>query len=71
MISNNEVSRWHNPVQYGSNTVFFLELGSDGPPPPGGGMDKGGGGAGHGGARVQQHQLGSIAHAVQQVWWQL
>ena len=36
IISDNEVSRWHNPVQYGSNT-FFLELGSDGPPPPGGG----------------------------------
>ena len=48
IISGNEVSRWHNPVQYGSNTFFLLELGSDGPPPRGGGMDKGGG-AGHGG----------------------
>ena len=36
IISDNEVSRWHNLVQYGSNT-FFFELGSDGPPPPGGG----------------------------------
>ena len=48
IISDSEVSRWHNPVQYGSNT-FFLELGSDGPPPrgrwgdgQGGGLDMGG-----------------------------
>ena len=50
IISDNEVSWWHNPVQYGSNT-FFLELGSDGPPPRGG-DGQGGGGAGHGGVRV-------------------
>ena len=51
IISDNEVSRWHNPVQYGSNT-FFLELGSDAPPPPPGGGGWTRGGAGHGGARV-------------------
>ena len=40
-----EQRRWHNPVQYGTNT-FFLELGSDGPPPPPprGGDGQGGGG---------------------------
>ena len=43
IISDNEVSRWHNPVQYGNNT-FFLELGSDAPPPPRGGWTRGGGG---------------------------
>ena len=54
IISDNKVSRWHNPVQYGSNT-FFLELGSDPPPPPGWGMDEGG--AEHGGARVDSLPL--------------
>ena len=43
IISDNEVSRWHNPVQYGSNT-FFFKLGSDAPPPPGGDGQGGGGG---------------------------
>ena len=52
IISDNEVSRWHNPVQYGSDT-FFLELGSDAPPPPPeGGDGQGGGGWTWGGGGV-------------------
>ena len=59
IISDNEVSRWHNPVQYGSNTFFFGTR-QRRPPPQGGGVDKGGGGWTWGGVGTRSWYMSAI-----------